>query len=43
MGGWNPFEDIIDIVTDVIDIIVDIVEDVIGWIYPMPDVPDFGD
>ncbi len=43
MGGWNPIEDIIDIVTDVIDIIVDIVEDVIGWIYPMPDVPDFGD
>ena len=28
---------------DVVDIIVDIIEDVIGWIYPMPEIPDFGD
>ena len=39
-----PFvSDVIDIIMDVVDIIVDIREDVIGWIYPMPDVPDFGD
>ena len=39
-----PFvSDVIDIVMDVVDIIVDIIEDVIGWIYPMPEIPDFGD
>jgi hypothetical protein len=43
MGGWNPIDDIIDIIEDVIDIIVDIVEDVISWIIPMPEIPDFGD
>jgi len=43
MGGWNPFEDVIDIVMDVVDIIVDIIEDVISWIIPMPEIPDFGD
>jgi len=43
MGGWNPFEDIIDFVSDVVDVFVDIVEDFIGWLIPMPDVPDFGD
>jgi len=43
MGGWNPFEDIVDFVTDVVDAIVDIVEDFVGWLYPMPDIPDYGD
>ena len=46
MGGWNPIEwveDVIDIITDVIDIIVDIIEDVISWIIPMPEIPDFGE
>ena len=32
MGGWNPFEDIVDFVTDVVDAIVDIVEDFVGWL-----------
>ena len=36
-------EDAIDVVTDVIDFVVDLVEDVIGWIYPMPEIPDYGD
>ena len=35
--------DAVDIVMDVVDIIVDIIEDVISWIYPMPEIPDFGD
>ena len=43
MGGWNPVEDIIDFVDDVIDVVVDIVEDVIGWLVPIPEIPDFGD
>tara|TARA_R100001440_G_scaffold3945_1_gene9317 strand:- start:388 stop:3396 length:3009 start_codon:yes stop_codon:yes gene_type:complete len=43
MGGFNPFEPIIDFVTDVVDAVVDIVEDFIGWLNPMPDIPDFGD
>ena len=36
-------DDIIDIVEDVVDVIVDVVEDVIGWLIPMPEIPDFGD
>ena len=43
MGGWNPFEAIIDFVTDVVDVVVDLVEDVIGWLNPIPEIPDFGD
>ena len=43
MGGFNPFEPIVDFVTDVVDAVVDIVEDFVGWLYPMPDIPDFGD
>ena len=43
MGGWNPFEDIIDFVEDIVDVIVDLVEDVIGWLVPIPEIPDFGD
>jgi len=43
MCGWNPIDTITDIIEDVIDIVVDIVEGVIGWIMPMPDIPDYGD
>ena len=43
MGGWNPFEGIIDFVEDIVDVFVDIVEDFVGWLIPMPDIPDFGD
>ena len=35
-------DDIVDIIDDVVDVIVDIVDDVIGWLVPMPDIPDFG-
>ena len=42
MGGWNPIDDIIDIIDDIVDGITDIIEDVIGWLVPMPDIPDFG-
>ena len=42
MGGWNPIEDIVDIIDDIVDGITDIIEDVIGWLIPMPDIPDFG-
>ncbi len=30
-----------NIFEDVVDVIVDVVEDVIGWLVPMPDIPDF--
>ena len=33
----------IPIVSDIINVIVDIVEDVISWIFPMPEIPDYGD
>ena len=42
MGGWNPIDDITDIIDDIVDGITDIIEDVIGWLVPMPDIPDFG-
>ena len=42
MGGWNPIDDIVDIIDDIVDGITDIIEDVIGWIVPMPEIPDFG-
>ena len=43
MGGWNPLEDVIDFVGDIVDVVVDLVEDVIGWLNPIPETPDFGD
>ncbi len=50
MGKFNPFKAAekvigaaIDIVSDVVDIAVDLVEDVIGWLNPIPDIPDYGD
>ena len=50
MGKFNPFkaaekavEAAFDIISDVVDIVVDLVEDVIGWLNPIPDIPDFGD
>ena len=43
MGGWNPIEDITDIIDDIVDGIGDIIEDVIGWLNPQPDIPDFGE
>ena len=43
-GFINDIVDsIVDIVEDVVDIVVDVVEDVIGWLVPMPEIPDFGE
>ncbi len=36
-------EDIVDVVVDVVDAIVDVVEDVISWLIPIPEIPDFDD
>ena len=37
----NPIEAIENFVEDVVDGVVGVVEDVIGWIIPMPEIPDF--
>ena len=37
----NPFQAIVDIIEDVVEVVVDVVEDVIGWLVPMPEIPDF--
>ena len=43
-GFINDIVDsIVDIVEDVVDIVVDVVEDVIGWLIPIPEIPDFGE
>jgi hypothetical protein len=42
MGGWNPIDDIVDIIDDIVDGITDIIDDAIGWLVPQPDIPDFG-
>ena len=36
-------EDVIGFVEDVVDVIVDIAEEVIGWIVPQPEIPDYGE
>ena len=38
----NPFEAVENFVEDLVDGAVDLVEDVISWIIPQPDIPDFG-
>ena len=38
---WWQDEEIGNVVEDVVDGVVGIVEDVIGWIIPMPEIPDF--
>ena len=50
MGKFNPFKPVkkavkavIDIVSDIVDVAFDLVEDIIGWINPIPDIPDFSD
>ena len=39
----NPFEAIEDVLEDAVEFFVDVVEDVIGWLVPTPDIPDFGE
>jgi len=36
-------ESVVELITDVVDIVVEIVEDVIGWLNPIPEIPDFGE
>ena len=36
-------EAVVDFVSDIVEVVVDIVEDVIGWLNPIPEIPDFGD
>ena len=35
--------DVVGFVEDVVDVFVDVIEEVIGWIVPQPEIPDFGD
>ena len=35
--------DVVGFVEDVVEVFVDIVQEVIGWIVPIPEIPDFGD
>tara|TARA_R100000664_G_C2758856_1_gene148092 strand:+ start:1703 stop:4597 length:2895 start_codon:yes stop_codon:yes gene_type:complete len=37
------FEDIGNIIEDVVEVVVDVFEDVIGWLVPMPEIPDFSE
>ena len=39
----NPFQEIVDFVDDAVDFTVDLVGDVIGWLIPQPDIPDFSE
>jgi hypothetical protein len=32
-----------DFVSDVVEVFVDLIEDAIGWLNPIPEIPDFGD
>ena len=43
MGGWNPLEQIEDYVTDAVDFVGDILDDTLGWLNPIPEIPDFGE
>ena len=36
-------EDTVDAITGVVDFVVDLVVDFVGWLNPIPEVPDFGD
>ena len=42
-GIGDFFDDVGDFVRDVVDVVVDVVEDVVGWLIPQPDIPEFGD
>ena len=35
-------DDAMDIIGDTVDFVVDLVVDVISWINPIPEIPDFG-
>ena len=39
----NPFQEIADFIDDAVDFTVDLVGDVISWLIPQPDIPDFSE
>jgi len=39
----NPFQAVVDFVAPVVDFVGDLVQDVIGWLTPQPEIPDFGE
>ena len=39
----NPFEAVVEAVEDVVEVVVNVVEDVIGWLIPQPEIPDYGE
>lgn len=36
-------DDTVDFISDAVDFVVDLVTDFIGWLNPIPDIPDYGD
>jgi hypothetical protein len=42
-GIGDFVRDVVGFVEDVVEVFVDIVQEVIGWIVPQPEIPDFGD
>jgi len=39
----NPFQAIVDVVSDAVDFVGDLIGDAIGWLNPQPEVPDYGE
>ena len=39
----NPFQEVSDFIDDAVDFTVDLVGDVISWLIPQPDIPDFSE
>jgi len=42
-GIGDFVSDVVGFVEDVVDVFVDVIQEVIGWIVPQPEIPDFGD
>ena len=42
-GIGDFVRDVVGFVEDVVDVFVDVIEEVIGWIVPQPEIPDFGE
>ena len=39
----NPFQAVVDVVEGAVDFVGDLIGDVIGWLSPQPEVPDYGE
>jgi len=42
-GIGDFVSDVVGFVEDVVEVFVDVIQEVIGWIVPQPEIPDFGD